>query len=84
MNKIVFFLFIKSFFVLTIGRIVLPNVPDVLHPPVPDSIKLPSEYLLNEDDPELTPGLFQGDMAMDNKMYKYVRVGIRYNKINAI
>lgn len=80
MNKILVFLFVKS----VLCRIVLPNVPDVLYPPVPNSINLPSEYLLNEDDPELTPGLFQGDMAMDNKMYKYVRVGIRYLTMNEI
>lgn len=77
MNTILFVLLLNNIVVLLSGRVVLPKVPDVLHPPVPESINLPSEYLLNEDDPELTPGLFQGDMAMDNNMYKYVRVGIR-------
>lgn len=58
-------------------RIILPFVPDYLHPLIPDSVNLPSNTILTEIDPEQTPGLFQGDMAMDNAMHKHWRVGLR-------
>lgn len=29
-------------------------------------------------DPEVRPGLFQGDMAMDNEIYQYWRVGLKW------
>lgn len=38
-----------------------------------------ANQLNNEIDPELTPGLFQGDMAMDNIVYNYWRVGLRWD-----
>lgn len=34
---------------------------------------------LEEQDPEVTPGLFQGDMAMTNEIYKYWRVGLKWD-----
>lgn len=34
---------------------------------------------LDGDDPEVTPGLFQGDMAMTNEIYNYWRVGLRWD-----
>ncbi|XP_055616280.1 hatching enzyme 1.2 [Toxorhynchites rutilus septentrionalis] len=63
------------------GAIIFPRVPDVLNPPVPDSMDLQDQIELLEDteqDPEVTPGLFQGDMAIDNSMYKYWRVGLNW------
>lgn len=60
------------------GRIVLPSVPDVLYPPVPDGTTPGNEdNVMDEDDPELSPGLFQGDMALDNVMHSYWKVGLR-------
>lgn len=37
------------------------------------------EYLVENSDPEVTPGLFQGDMALTNEVYNYWRVGIRWD-----
>lgn len=34
---------------------------------------------MDGDDPEVTPGLFQGDMAMTNEIYNYWRVGLRWD-----
>lgn len=34
---------------------------------------------INEDDPEVRPRLFQGDIALDLQMYKYWRVGLNWN-----
>lgn len=67
---------------LVCGAIIFPRVPDVLNPPVPDSIDLIEQSAALQDgeqDPEVTPGLFQGDMAMDNRMYKYWRVGLKWD-----
>lgn len=72
-----FFLFL-NFLNLFYCRIILPTVPDYLHPPIPDAVNLTTNHQLNEIDPELTPGLFQGDMAMDNLMHKNWRIGLRY------
>lgn len=33
---------------------------------------------LEEQDPEVTPGLFQGDMALTNEVYNYWRVGLNW------
>lgn len=77
-------------------RFILPKVPDVLHPPVPDEGKITfyfistnknlflaqldanDNYLIEDQDPEVKPGLFQGDMAMDNEIYNYWRIGLRW------
>jgi hypothetical protein len=38
------------------------------------------EALLDsEQDPEVTPGLFQGDMALTNEVFNYWRVGLRWD-----
>ncbi|GLG93840.1 Seminal metalloprotease 1 [Gryllus bimaculatus] len=34
---------------------------------------------LGDDDPEVRPALFQGDMAITNEMYEYWRVGLRWD-----
>ncbi|XP_019762613.2 hatching enzyme 1.2 isoform X1 [Dendroctonus ponderosae] len=64
------------------ARHVMPYVPDVLHPPVPDHIEsfnLTQDANGGEIDPEMTPGLFQGDMALNNDLYNYWRVGIKWD-----
>lgn len=68
-------------------RLALPNVPDSVHPPIPDDVALPelTESILDqiengeEVDPETSPGLFQGDMAMTNELYSYWRVGLKWD-----
>jgi Astacin (Peptidase family M12A) len=40
---------------------------------------LTQELTDTDQDPEITPGLFQGDMAMDDTIYKYWRVGLRWD-----
>ncbi|KAG8234000.1 hypothetical protein J437_LFUL013918 [Ladona fulva] len=60
-----------------------PNVPEFLRPPIPDQVKAVLEsgsHLLDEDsDPEVRPGLFQGDMALTSEAYNYWRVGLRWD-----
>lgn len=34
---------------------------------------------LEEQDPEITPGLFEGDQAIDNELYSYFRVGLKWD-----
>ncbi|GJQ68473.1 hypothetical protein Trydic_g17050 [Trypoxylus dichotomus] len=63
-------------------RYLLPDVPEVVHPPVPDVV-LGNESddfnaTMEEQDPEVTPGLFQGDMALTNEVYNYWRVGLNW------
>ncbi|XP_056643093.1 hatching enzyme 1.2-like [Diorhabda sublineata] len=60
----------------------MPPVPDVMFPPVPDIVKSTNGKYLEEEslDPELSPGLFQGDMALTNDFYDYWRVGIKFDK----
>ncbi|XP_028139655.1 hatching enzyme 1.2-like [Diabrotica virgifera virgifera] len=62
------------------ARFMLPPVPDVIYPPVPDIVAKMNETLLEEEhmDPELSPGLFQGDMALTNEFYNYWRVGLKF------
>ncbi|XP_069692116.1 hatching enzyme 1.2-like isoform X2 [Periplaneta americana] len=61
----------------------LPYVPDVVFPPVPEDARLSAEQLRllqeTDQDPEVRPGLFQGDMALTNEMYDFWRVGIRWD-----
>lgn len=38
-----------------------------------------TEEELEEQDPEVTPGLFQGDMAITDDVYKYWRVGLKWD-----
>lgn len=37
-----------------------------------------SDENLDEQDPEVKPGLFQGDMALTNEIYNYWRVGLNW------
>ncbi|KAJ4431988.1 hypothetical protein ANN_20597 [Periplaneta americana] len=67
----------------------IPDVPAILHPPVPEEVilyfaarlTLEDAKFLEEmgQDPEVTPGLFQGDLALTDEMYDYWRVGIRWD-----
>lgn len=38
-----------------------------------------AKLVKDEHDPEVTPGLFQGDMALNDQVYKYWRVGLRWD-----
>ncbi|VEN34736.1 unnamed protein product [Callosobruchus maculatus] len=62
------------------SRFLLPHVPDRVFPPVPEHV---SNSTLDEDgeeyDPEISPGLFQGDMALTTEFYNFWRVGIRFD-----
>ncbi|XP_018332160.1 high choriolytic enzyme 1-like [Agrilus planipennis] len=62
-----------------ISRVVLPHVPDIMHPPIPEDADIDADLIdqLHDQDPEVRPGLFQGDMAMENDIYKYWRIGLR-------
>ncbi|XP_023724085.1 uncharacterized protein LOC111873534 isoform X2 [Cryptotermes secundus] len=61
----------------------VPYVPEVLHPPVPQEARLNADDVRRLDemgqDPEVTPGLFQGDLALTDEMYDYWRIGIRWD-----
>lgn len=47
---------------------------------VRDEIEASHEFTNSpEADPEVRPGLFQGDMAMDNEIYHYWRVGLKWD-----
>ncbi|CAO1316951.1 unnamed protein product [Diamesa hyperborea] len=67
--------------VFVCGRVVFPMIQDKIDRAslLPDDFTLEDLSLLNDQDPEITPGLFQGDMAMDNEIYKYWRVGLRWD-----
>lgn len=34
---------------------------------------------LSDQDPEISPGLFEGDQAIDNELYSYFRVGLKWD-----
>ncbi|XP_051173554.1 hatching enzyme 1.2-like [Leptopilina boulardi] len=59
------------------------EVPNEIHPVVPDIAKISSEdlkILQNSDqDPEVRPGLFEGDIAMSNEYYNHWRIGLRWD-----
>ncbi|XP_077297361.1 hatching enzyme 1.2 [Arctopsyche grandis] len=65
------------------ARIILPKVPSVVHPSVPTNSKLDSETVQqlqdSSQDPEVRPGLFQGDMALNDEIYNHWRVGLRWD-----
>lgn len=45
-----------------------------------EEIELTNELTNSPDaDPEVRPGLFQGDMAMDNEIYHYWRIGLKWD-----
>lgn len=43
------------------------------------AVKLEDLEDLEEQDPEITPGLYEGDQAIDNELYSYFRVGLRWD-----
>lgn len=55
-------------------RLRLPVVPPVVYPPVPDDARLSDDEVQtlqdSAQDPESRPGLFQGDMAMTNEVFR--------------
>uniref|UniRef100_A0A8D8SAJ5 Metalloendopeptidase n=2 Tax=Cacopsylla melanoneura TaxID=428564 RepID=A0A8D8SAJ5_9HEMI len=61
----------------------LPTIPDKVTPMLPETFQLSDENLSllqdNENDPETKPGLFQGDMALNDEVYNYWRVGLRWD-----
>ncbi|XP_063215838.1 hatching enzyme 1.2-like isoform X2 [Bacillus rossius redtenbacheri] len=65
------------------GARTLPDVPSAVYPPVPDQVRLSLDDIRflqeNEEDPEVRPGLFQGDMALTSELYNYWRVGLRWD-----
>lgn len=73
---------LSSTFLACFGRII-PHIPNVVHPPVPEEGQLSEEYIKylqeTDEDPEVIPGLFQGDMALTNEAYDYWRVGLRWD-----
>lgn len=52
-----------------------PAVPNVLKPPTPSGGIQPTT---EDDDAELRPGLFQGDIAIDSVSHGLWKVGLRY------
>ncbi|XP_075225806.1 hatching enzyme 1.2-like [Lycorma delicatula] len=66
-----------------VPAIKIPSVPEIYQPPLPDDVELDPDKLKmledTEQDPEVTPGLFQGDMALNNEAYDYWRVGLRWD-----
>lgn len=79
MIKCISLLLLLLLIVHTSARIVFPHVPDILNPPTPDgSIASPTdgeEAIV--DDPEQSPGLFQGDIAIDKMSHSYWKVGLK-------
>ncbi|KAK5642145.1 hypothetical protein RI129_008312 [Pyrocoelia pectoralis] len=76
--KILILIFITNRFS---ARIIIPQVPDVVHPPIPEDANLDAAYntLIEDQDPEVRPGLFQGDIALNNDVYNYWRIGLRWD-----
>ncbi|KAK7602081.1 hypothetical protein V9T40_009522 [Parthenolecanium corni] len=62
----------------------LPAIPDIVQPPIPSTFESAfgengDQLSETEQDPEVKPGLFQGDMALNNEIYNYWRVGLRWD-----
>ncbi|KAG8318363.1 hatching enzyme 1.2 [Homalodisca vitripennis] len=59
----------------------LPAFSDTVKPPIPESAQLPvgAGGLEEDEDPEVTPALFQGDMAITDEAYQHWRVGLRWD-----
>ncbi|KAF4519832.1 hypothetical protein B566_EDAN006846 [Ephemera danica] len=62
---------------------ILPHVPNIVEPPVPEEMRMSLDdvqaLVETEQDPEVTPGLFQGDMALTSEFYDHWRVGLRWD-----
>lgn len=58
--------------------VVLPSVPNFLHPATPNGI---DDIAHQEfDDPEMRPGLYQGDIAIDRFSHGLWKVGLRLDQ----
>ncbi|CAH1711873.1 unnamed protein product [Chironomus riparius] len=74
-------MFLTIFQILEVKpKVIFPNVPDIIDR---DSL-LPQDFkvddpLLEDQDPEVTPNLFQGDIALNNDIFNYWRVGLRWD-----
>lgn len=53
----------------------------VQHPPLPEHFFSPNtnSIAVTSSDPELSPGLYQGDIAIDNEMYNLWKVGFLFD-----
>ncbi|XP_063995891.1 protein SpAN-like isoform X2 [Diachasmimorpha longicaudata] len=60
------------------------QVPIEVNPIIPDIVKHSSDELeilrATEQDPEVRPGLFQGDIMMTNEVFNHWRVGLRWDR----
>ncbi|KAG5893010.1 hypothetical protein JTB14_037203 [Gonioctena quinquepunctata] len=61
------------------ARFLLSHVPDIVHPPVPSIVRNATEAEEGYLDPEVSPGLYQGDIALTNEFYNYWRVELRFD-----
>ncbi|XP_039284218.1 low choriolytic enzyme isoform X1 [Nilaparvata lugens] len=87
--RVKYFLLVLCYFLADINSVssrsavTIPPIPEVYQPPLPEDAELDEKKLQwledSEQDPEVTPGLFQGDMAMDNEVFSYWRVGLRWD-----
>lgn len=70
-------LFVNEYY----AAIIVPKISSVQHPPVPDNYFIPNKHSLSDRsvDPELTPGLYQGDIAIDNEMHNVWKVGLLWD-----
>lgn len=79
---LVFLLTLSAVVRLTWARIVFPHVPDILNPPTPDgggsTASVDNVDDDASDDPEQSPGLFQGDIAIDKMGHSYWKVGLKW------
>lgn len=65
---------------VNLGETKLFHVVYVFFFAVREEIELASELTNDPDaDPEVRPGLYQGDMAMDDEIYNYWRVGLKWD-----
>ncbi|XP_049808643.1 hatching enzyme 1.2-like isoform X1 [Schistocerca nitens] len=76
-------LLLMSYLLSMVTSRTLNPLPSSTMPPVPNEGRMSIESLNalqeTDHDPEVKPGLFQGDMAMTNEMYEYWRVGLRWD-----
>lgn len=75
------FLSFVFLFNTTFAAIVVPRISSVQHPPVPNNFFVHNQNSLSDGsvDPELSPGLYQGDIAIDNEMHNDWKVGLLWN-----
>lgn len=63
------------------AAIIVPRISSVQHPPVPNNFFVHNQNSLSDGsvDPELSPGLYQGDIAIDNEMHNDWKVGLLWD-----